>query len=91
MTTVPHTCGPSLALGTMFPREAGVVRGEAICDALVPVPSVSVTDGSRVRSFGPPVCVTVVPFSFLWHYYRYTVVQSYYTSFFRGLNFIIFY
>ena len=69
-----------------------MVRGGALCDAPVPVPGESVTDGSWVRSFGPPVCVTVVPFSFLWHYYRYTVAQFYYTSLFRGLNvYYIFY
>ena len=36
--------------GHNVPREAGVVRGEAICDAPVPVPGESVTNGSRVRS-----------------------------------------
>ena len=64
MTTVPHTCGRLLALGTLFLERRGV-RGEAICDAPVPVPGESVTDGSRVRSFGPPVCVAVVPFPFI--------------------------
>ena len=43
--------------GHSVPREAVVFRREAICDAPVPVPGESVTDGSRIRSFGPPVCV----------------------------------
>ena len=46
-------------------REAGVFRREAISDTSVSIPGESVTDGSRIRSFGLPVCVTVVPFSFL--------------------------
>ena len=51
-------------------------RREAICEAPVPVPGESVTDGSRIRSCGPPVCVTVVPFSFLMSFlYGYTIAQ----------------
>ena len=52
--------GPLPALGTNVPREAGVVRGEATCDAPVPVPGESVPDGSRVLSFrSTQVCVRV--------------------------------
>ena len=43
-----HTFGLPFALGTMFPRETGVVRREALRGALVPDPfDESVTDGSR--------------------------------------------
>ena len=66
VTSVAHTSGSLLARGTMFSWEAGVVRGEAICDIPVPVPGESVSDGSQVPSFGPLMCVTGV----LIHYYR---------------------
>ena len=43
-----HTLGLPFALGTMFPRETGVVRREAVREALVPDPfDESVPDGSR--------------------------------------------
>ena len=32
---VAHTLGPQYALGTLFPRDTGVVRGEALRDAPV--------------------------------------------------------
>ena len=38
-----------------------MVRGEASRDAPVPVPSEPVSDGSRLLSFGPLVCVADVP------------------------------
>ena len=43
-----HTLGLPFALGTMFPREAGVVLREVLRDALVPDPfGESVPDGSQ--------------------------------------------
>ena len=36
--SIAHTIGPPSALGTMFLESRVVVRGEALCDGLVPVP-----------------------------------------------------
>ena len=35
---VAYTLGPPYALGTNVPRDTGLVRGEALCDAPVPGP-----------------------------------------------------
>ena len=48
----------------MVPRETKVVRGEASCDAPVPVPGEPVPDGSRILSFEPLVCVADDPCQF---------------------------
>ena len=36
--SIAHTLGPPSALGTMFLESRVVIRGEALCDAPVPVP-----------------------------------------------------
>ena len=61
VTCSAHTHRPPVALGTNAPRETGVVRGEALFDALVPVHRwVSTCDGSRGLSHGPFVWVVNV-------------------------------
>ena len=45
---VSHTLGSPYALGTLFLEIRGKVRGEAICEAPVPVPGRPVRDGLQV-------------------------------------------
>ena len=53
-----HIHGPAIWSGNNVPREIGVVRGEALRDALVPVHRWVSSDGSKEPSHG--ICVWVV-------------------------------